>query len=52
MSLQTMNPATGETLATYEEMTPEEVRGVIGRVHEAQLQWRRTGFRSRAALTR
>jgi succinate-semialdehyde dehydrogenase / glutarate-semialdehyde dehydrogenase len=52
MSLQTINPATGETLATYEEMTPEAVRGIIGRVHEAQLHWRRTGFPSRAALMR
>lgn len=31
-------------------MTPEAVRGIIGRVHEAQLHWRRAGFPSRAAL--
>jgi len=34
MSLQTINPATGETLATYEEMTSDEVRSIIGKVHE------------------
>lgn len=52
MSLQTINPASGETLATHEEMTPEEVRGTIGKVHETWLDWRFTSFRSRAALTR
>jgi hypothetical protein len=37
MSLRTINPASGETLATHEEMTPEEVRGIIGKVHETWL---------------
>src|ERR1700730_800699 len=50
MSLQTINPATGETLATYEEMTPDQVRSIIGKVHEAYLGWRLTSFRSRAAV--
>ena len=50
MSLQTINPATGETLATYEEMTSDEVRSIIGKVHEAHLGWRLTSFRSRAAV--
>jgi succinate-semialdehyde dehydrogenase/glutarate-semialdehyde dehydrogenase len=50
MSLQTINPATGETLATYEEMTSDEVRSIIGKVHEAYLGWRLTSFRSRAAV--
>ena len=50
MSLQTINPATGETLATYEEMTSDEVRSIIGKVHEADLGWRLTSFRSRAAV--
>ena len=45
MSLQTINPATGETLATYEEMTSDEVRSIIGKVHEAYLGWRLTSFR-------
>jgi succinate-semialdehyde dehydrogenase/glutarate-semialdehyde dehydrogenase len=52
MSLQTINPATGETLGTYEEMTSDQVRGIIDKVHEAYLDWRLTSFRSRAALIR
>jgi succinate-semialdehyde dehydrogenase/glutarate-semialdehyde dehydrogenase len=52
MSLQTINPATGETLATYEEMTSDEVRSIIDKVHEAYLDWHLTSFRSRTALSR
>jgi succinate-semialdehyde dehydrogenase/glutarate-semialdehyde dehydrogenase len=52
MSLQTINPATGETPGTYEEMTSDQVRGIIDKVHEAYLNWRLTSFRSRAALIR
>jgi succinate-semialdehyde dehydrogenase/glutarate-semialdehyde dehydrogenase len=52
MSLQTINPTTGETLATYEEMTSDEVRKIIDKVHEAYLDWHLTSFRSRAALIR
>ena len=52
MLLQTINPATGETLATYEEMTPDQVRGIIDKTHKACLDWRLTSFRSRAALMR
>jgi succinate-semialdehyde dehydrogenase/glutarate-semialdehyde dehydrogenase len=52
MSLQAVNPATGAMLATYEEMTPDQVRGIINKAHEAYLDWRRTSFRARAALNR
>jgi succinate-semialdehyde dehydrogenase/glutarate-semialdehyde dehydrogenase len=52
MSLQTINPATGETLAIYEEMTPDQVRSIIERTNKAYLDWHRTSFRSRAALMR
>jgi succinate-semialdehyde dehydrogenase/glutarate-semialdehyde dehydrogenase len=52
MSLQTINPATGETLATYEEMTSDEVRSIIDKVHATYLDWHLTSFRSRAALIR
>ena len=38
MLLQTINPATGETLATYEEMTPDQVRGIIEKTHKAYLE--------------
>jgi succinate-semialdehyde dehydrogenase / glutarate-semialdehyde dehydrogenase len=52
MALHAINPANGETLATYEEMTQQEVRDIVGKVHEAFLAWRLTSFRSRAALMR
>jgi succinate-semialdehyde dehydrogenase/glutarate-semialdehyde dehydrogenase len=52
MSLHTINPTTGETLAPYEEMTSDEVRKIIDKVHEAYLDWHLTSFRSRAALIR
>ena len=52
MALQAVNPATGERLAAYEEMTFEGVRRIIDEAHKAYLNWRRTSFRSRAALMR
>ena len=52
MSLHAINPATGETVATYEEMSAEAVRGVIADVHQAHLAWRNTRFSERAALMR
>src|SRR5258708_6074894 len=52
MALQAVNPATGERLAAYEEMPLDEVRNIIDKAHKAYLDWRRTSFRSRAALMR
>jgi succinate-semialdehyde dehydrogenase/glutarate-semialdehyde dehydrogenase len=45
-----VNPATGETIKTYEELTPTEVRGVIAHTHEAFLDWRHTTFAERGRL--
>jgi succinate-semialdehyde dehydrogenase/glutarate-semialdehyde dehydrogenase len=52
MALQTINPANGETLATYEEMASREVQSIIADAHRAYLGWRATSFRERAALMR
>jgi succinate-semialdehyde dehydrogenase / glutarate-semialdehyde dehydrogenase len=52
MAFQAINPATGEALASYEEMTPQQVHGIIGEVHGAFLAWRRTSFAERAMLMR
>jgi succinate-semialdehyde dehydrogenase / glutarate-semialdehyde dehydrogenase len=52
MAFQAINPATGEALASYEEMTPQQVHGIIGEVHGAFLAWRRTSFAERAILMR
>jgi len=50
MSLEAINPSTGEIIATYDEMTPEEVELIINQVQGAFLHWRRTGFAERANL--
>jgi succinate-semialdehyde dehydrogenase/glutarate-semialdehyde dehydrogenase len=50
MSLDVVNPATGETVATYDEMSPGAAATVIAAAHQAFLQWRRTGFAERSVL--
>jgi len=50
MSIEAVNPATGETIRQYEEFTSEEVRGIIEQAHEAFLSWRSTSFAERAKL--
>jgi succinate-semialdehyde dehydrogenase/glutarate-semialdehyde dehydrogenase len=50
MTIKAVNPTTGETIREYEEMTPEEVKGVIEKSHETFLSWRRTSFAERAGL--
>ncbi len=52
MSLVTTNPATGEQLATYDEMSPEEIGQIVGRAHEAWLDWKQPSFDERATLVR
>ncbi len=52
MTIQTINPATGELLATYSEMAAEAVGAIIGDAHKVFLQWRRSGFAERAAPLR
>src|SRR5262249_32283549 len=50
MTLQAVNPTTGETINTYEEMAPAEVSRVIEQAHQAFLDWRKTSFAERAQL--
>ncbi|TFB10699.1 NAD-dependent succinate-semialdehyde dehydrogenase [Candidatus Marinimicrobia bacterium MT.SAG.3] len=50
MSIEAVNPATGETIRQYEEFTSEEVKGIIEQAHEDFLSWRRTSFAERAKL--
>lgn len=50
MTIVAINPATGETLAEYPEMTPKDVESIIAATHEAFSAWRRTTFAQRAAL--
>src|SRR6266550_6492390 len=52
MTLQTINPASGAVVASYEETSPEAVQVIIASVHQAYLEWRSTSFSERAALMR
>jgi succinate-semialdehyde dehydrogenase/glutarate-semialdehyde dehydrogenase len=50
MAIATQNPATGETVKTFEPHTPEQVDAAIARAHATFQSWRRTSFAERAAL--
>ena len=52
MTIKAINPATGETFASYQEMTDDGLRDAISKAHNEFLDWRRTGFSSRAGLMR
>mgnify|MGYP003575087411 FL=1 len=48
MAVESVNPATGEKLETYAQMSAAAVDGIIGKTHEAFLAWRGTSFEERA----
>jgi succinate-semialdehyde dehydrogenase/glutarate-semialdehyde dehydrogenase len=48
MGIASINPATGETIRTYEEMTPEQAAAAVSQAHETWLAWRTTSFAQRA----
>lgn len=48
MSLQTRNPATGDVLETYPELTPAELDAALDRAVAAQRDWRTASFAHRA----
>jgi len=50
MSLEAINPATEEAIATYDEMSTEQLEIAVGQVHEAFLDWRQSDFAERATL--
>lgn len=50
MTLESLNPASGERIATYDEMTPQEVDRILVGCHDAFLEWSRTDLQQRAAL--
>ena len=52
MTIQSINPATGEVLASYEEMVPADAHEVVAQVHAAFLSWRRTAMAARAECMR
>ena len=50
MSLETINPATGETVRNYDAMDDGTVDAILADAAEAQLQWRRVPFAERSRL--
>jgi len=50
MAMESLNPATGERIKTYEEMPETEVTQIIDAAHEAFLEWRKTSIAERAKL--
>ena len=52
MSITSINPATGETLETFQETAPAEVEHILSRAHAAFLEWRHTPFADRGQRMR
>ena len=50
--LTSTNPATGDTVASFDEHTPAEVDGFVAETHQCHLEWRRTAFDERATVLR
>lgn len=47
MTIQTINPATGQVIQSYDEMSSAQVNGIINDVHDAHQQWRNSDFSKR-----
>ncbi|MBV9382348.1 MAG: NADP-dependent succinic semialdehyde dehydrogenase [Streptosporangiaceae bacterium] len=52
MAIATINPATGETVKTYEEMSEADVERCLASAAAAHARYRRTGFDARAEWMR
>src|SRR5258708_31119807 len=50
MDITAINPATGQPVKIYREMTPEETAAAVAQAHEAWKSWRATSFSERSAL--
>lgn len=48
--MKSINPATGEFIQDYPEMTPEEVSSIIESAHQTFFAWRETTFQERSKL--
>jgi succinate-semialdehyde dehydrogenase/glutarate-semialdehyde dehydrogenase len=49
MTIRAVDPATGETIREYEEMSLRDVNRAVEESHEAFLGWRKTSFAERAS---
>jgi succinate-semialdehyde dehydrogenase/glutarate-semialdehyde dehydrogenase len=52
MTIEAINPATGEVLRRCEETSPPAVDDIVERTHRAFLEWRRASFADRASPMR
>lgn len=52
MSIQSVNPATGEILETFELFSPAQIDDALNAAHAAFQSWRETGFAERSTLFR
>jgi len=50
MSLRSVDPASGEVLATFEETTPAEIERILDGARRAFLDWRERSVKQRAGL--
>jgi succinate-semialdehyde dehydrogenase/glutarate-semialdehyde dehydrogenase len=48
MGIASINPATGETIRTYNDMTADEAAAAVAQTHQTWLAWRKTAFAARA----
>jgi succinate-semialdehyde dehydrogenase/glutarate-semialdehyde dehydrogenase len=52
MSIQSVNPATGEVLETFAETSPVEIERILAAAHAAFLEWRTVPFAARSERMR
>lgn len=52
MAIESINPATGEVIETFEPFSAEQIDETLARARKAYLHWRTTTFAERAALIR
>jgi len=50
MAIESINPATGELLAAYDELTPAQVEAALKKARQAFSSWRQSTFAERRAL--
>lgn len=50
MAFTVINPATGDKVKMYDEISPEETAKIIDQTNETFLSWRRTSFAERSKL--
>jgi succinate-semialdehyde dehydrogenase/glutarate-semialdehyde dehydrogenase len=52
MSIESINPATGEIIETFEPFTAQQIDETLARARKVYLHWRTTSFAERSALMR